>query len=168
MSGAKVGVNDGETMKTISAPFLNHQWLEDFSLGDRFEYGCWEMKIEDMLAFARLYDPEPFHLDEIKARALGWDGIIASGPQISAIWRRMSKDAFPNAQIIVSPGWDSIRWFKPVYAGDVLRSETEITEARQLKSRDHEGMIKLDNRILRGEELVSQLSSTWFMRCRPA
>jgi len=155
-------------MTKVTAPFVNHRWLEDFSVGDRFEYGCWQMTIEDMLAFARLYDPESFHLDEAKAKALGWAGVIASGPQISAIWRRMSKDAFPNAQIIVSPGWDSIRWFKPVYAGDQLRAETEITEARRLQSRDHEGMIKLDNRILRGDELVSQLSSTWFMRCKPS
>lgn len=151
----------------MTSPFLAHQWLEDFSVGDRFDYGHWEMKIEEMLAFARLYDPEPFHLDETKAKALGWDGIIASGPQISAIWRRMSKDAFPNAQIIVSPGWDNIRWFKPVYAGDILRAETEIAEARPLQSRENEGMIKLNNRILRGDELVSQLSSTWFMRCQP-
>ncbi len=153
-------------MRESSEPFLNNQWLEDFAVGQKFRYGNWVMKIEEMLDFARLYDPEPFHLDEAKARALGWDGIIASGPQISAIWRRMSKDAFPNAEIIVSPGWDSIRWFKPVYAGDVLHSETEITEARALKSRDRQGMIKLDNRVMRGDELVSQLSSTWFMRAQ--
>ncbi len=147
-------------------PFVDQRWLEDFSVGQRFRYGNWTMKIEQMLDFARLYDPEPFHLDEQKAKELGWEGVIASGPQISAIWRRMSKDAFPNAEIIVSPGWDSIRWFKPVYAGDLLHSETEIVEARPLKSRDRQGMIKLDNRILRGEELVSQLSSTWFMRAK--
>lgn len=153
-------------MSETSEPFLNHRWLEDFAVGQTFRYGAWEMKIEQMLDFARLYDPEPFHLDEEQARALGWDGVIASGPQISAIWRRMSKDAFPNAEIIVSPGWDTIRWFKPVYAGDLLHTETEIVEARPLKSRDRQGMIKLDNRILRGEELVSQLSSTWFMRAQ--
>lgn len=152
-------------MSELKPPFTEHQWFEDFSVGDRFAYGEWQMKLEDMLAFANLYDPEPFHTDEAKARELGWDGVIASGPQVSAIWRRMSKDAFPNAEIIVSPGWDNIRWFKPVYAGDMLRSETEITEARLLQSRDNQGMIILDNQVLRGDELVSRLSSTWFMRC---
>lgn len=155
-------------MLNNKAPFTEHLWLEDFAEGDEFEYGRWLMRLEDMLAFANMYDPEPFHTDEAKARALGWDGIIASGPQISAIWRRMSKDAFPDAQIIVSPGWDEIRWFKPVYAGDELRCLTKITEARALNSRPQQGMMKLANQILRGDELVSSLSSTWFMRRRPA
>jgi acyl dehydratase len=154
-------------MPDRNAPFTDHQWLEDFAVGDRFEYGRWLMRIEDMLAFANMYDPEPYHTDEAQARALGWDGIIASGVQISAIWRRMSKDGFPNAQVFVSPGWDEIRWFKPVYAGDELHCVTTITEARPLESRDGQGMMKLANQILRGDELISTVSATWFMRRRP-
>ena len=79
----------------------------------------------------------------------------------------MSKDAFPNAEVVVSPGWDHIRWYKPVYADDVLTAESEITEARAFSSRPDRGMIKLLNRILRNGEVVSDLSSTWFLRRRP-
>ncbi len=154
-------------MNSPENQFKNQRWHEDFSLGQKFNYGHWQMKRTEMLDFANLYDPEPFHTDEAAAKKLGWKDIIASGPQVSALWRRMSKDAFPNAEVIISPGWDSIRWFKPVYAGDVLSVETEITEVRALASRPSEGLIKLHNRILRQDDVVSELSSTWFVRRRP-
>ncbi len=147
--------------------FPEQRWLEDFTLGQKFNYGQWLMKRSEMLDFANLYDPEPFHTDEAAAKQLGWKDIIASGPQISALWRRMSKDAFPNAEVVISPGWDHIRWYMPVYAGDMLSVETEIVEARTLSSRPSEGVIKLQNRILRNDDLVSELSSTWFVRRKP-
>lgn len=153
-------------MSTIDNTYPQ-QWFEDFALGQTFQYGGWQMKRSEMLDFARLYDPEPFHTDEAAAKALGWEDIIASGPQVSALWRRMSKDAFPAAEVVISPGWDSIRWFLPVYAGDVLIVETEITEVRTLSSRPKEGMLKLHNRIMRKSDVVSELSSTWFVRRAP-
>lgn len=143
-------------------------WFEDFMVGQVFEYGDWEMCRDDMIAFATLYDPEPFHLDEAVAVAQGWGGLIASGPQVAAIWRRLSKDAFPNASTVISPGWDNIRWLKPVFAGDRLSAHTEIAEMRELGSRPGEGMIKLQNEMRRqGGEVVATLSSTWFVRRRP-
>ncbi len=154
-------------MNNSNNQYPDQRWLEDFHVGQKFSYGHWQMKRSEMLDFANLYDPEPFHIDEDAAKKLGWKDIIASGPQVSALWRRMSKDAFPNAEIVISPGWDSIRWSMPVYAGDLLSVETEITEARALSSRPHEGMIKLHNRILRDNESVSELSSTWFVRRKP-
>ena len=149
-------------------PFPGQVWFEDFAVGQRFHYGSWRMERQEMLDFATLYDPEPFHLDEAAAIELGWDGLIASGPQVASIWRRLSKEAFPNAQSVISPGWDKIRWLQPVFAGDSLQAETEIGEARRLSSRPGEGMLVLDNRLLRdGTEPVATLSSTWFVRCRP-
>lgn len=143
-------------------------WFEDFTVGQVFEYGDWEMRRDQMIAFATLYDPEPFHLDEAAAVAQGWGGLIASGPQVAAIWRRLSKEAFPNAETVISPGWDNIRWLKPVFAGDRLSARTEIAEARGLGSRPGEGMLRLQNEIRRqGGELVATLSSTWFVRRRP-
>ncbi|WP_275100379.1 MaoC/PaaZ C-terminal domain-containing protein [Sedimenticola hydrogenitrophicus] len=143
-------------------------WFEDFAVGQVFEYGDWVMRRDQMIAFATLYDPEPFHLDEAAAVAQGWGGLIASGPQVAAIWRRLSKEAFPNAETVISPGWDNIRWLKPVFAGDRLSARTEIAEARELGSRPGEGMLKLRNEIRRqGGELVATLSSTWFVRRRP-
>jgi acyl dehydratase len=143
-------------------------WFEDFSVGQRFDYGAWLMTESEMIDFATLYDPEPFHLDEKAAIEQGWGGLIASGPQVASIWRRLSKEAFPNAQSVISPGWENIRWLKPVVAGDCLYARTEIGEMRPLSSRPGEGMIKLQNSLYRKEDdVVATLSSTWFVRCHP-
>lgn len=152
-----------------SGVFPEMVWFEDFQSGQQFVYGQWEMRHRQMVEFARLYDPEPFHLDEQAAIDLGWGGLIASGPQVAAIWRRLSKDAFPNSHTVISPGWDNIRWLRPVFAGDRLSAHTEIGEVRPLESRPGEGMVKLENTIRRqNNEPVATLNSTWFVRCRPA
>ncbi len=149
--------------------FPERRWLEDFAVGDRFSYGAWEMQRQDMLAFAKIYDPEPFHLDEEAAIALGWGGLIASGLQIAALFRLLSKDAFPNTATVISPGWDNIRWLKPVYAGDILSCQSEITETRPLKSRTSEGAMKFYTEISRQNgDIVCSILATWFIRQRPA
>ena len=147
--------------------FPEIRWFEDFAVGQTYVFGAWRMTVESMLDFARIYDPEPFHLDEQAARALGWDGLIASGLQIASIWRRLSKDAFPNSETVISPGWDDIRWMLPAYAGDVLTSHTEITEVRSLSSRPDEGLVKLRNTLVRQDgKPVAKLTSNWFVRRR--
>jgi len=148
-------------------PFLDMVWWDDFEINMQFEFGAWRMRKEDMVAFAKTYDPEPFHLDESESRKLGWDGLIASGLQISAIWRRLSKDAFCKTEMVISPGWDNIRWTHPVYPDDVLHSKTRLCDKRQLNSRPGEGLLKLDNDILRQDEKkVASLVSNWFVRKR--
>lgn len=154
--------------KQSSGAFHDIRWFEDFAVGQNYVFGAWKMTVESMLDFARVYDPEPFHLDDEAARELGWEGLIASGLQIASIWRRLSKDAFPNSETVISPGWDNIRWMQPVRAGDVLTSRTEITETRTLSSRPTEGLVKLQNTLVRQDGTpVAQLASNWFVRRRP-
>jgi acyl dehydratase len=151
------------------APFLNHLYFEDFAVGDRFAYGAHEMRREDMLAFARQFDPEPFHLDADAARAMGWPDLIASGPHVCAVWRRLSKDAFTATNAFVSPGWDEIRWRQPVLAGHVLNVQSEVSVARQLTSRPELGLIKLSNEIHNQDgDLTTTLVTNWFVNRRPA
>ena len=134
-----------------------------------FEFGAFEMTRQNMLNYARLYDPEPFHVDEEAAKELGWDGLIASGPQIVSVCRRLQKDGFPNAEVVISPGWDDICWLAPVYAGDVLGARGEVVKVKELSSRPGEGAKTMNNDILnqRGE-VVAQMKSVWFLRMQPA
>lgn len=153
--------------RNVAGIFPTYRWFDDFAVGMIFAYGRWDMRKDEMLAFARTYDPEPFHIDEAAAIAEGWGGLIASGPLIGAIFRRLSKDAFPNTETVISPGWDRIRWLRPVYAGDVLTCRSEVVAARRLQSRPDQGLIKMQNDILRGEERVCAILSNWFVRARP-
>ena len=147
---------------------LKLRWFEDFHNGQVFDYGSWLMTRKDMLDYANKYDPELFHTDEAEAVRLGWGGLIASGPQMVSICRRLQKDGFPNAEVVISPGWDEIRWFKPVYAGDVITCQSEVLEVRELSSRPNEGAVKLLNKLInRNGDTVSQMTSNWFMRRSP-
>ena len=144
------------------------RWYEDLAVGERYEFGSWEMRADEMIAFAEIYDPEPFHLSDEAAKALGWGDLFASGLMIASIWRRLSKDAFPNLRAVVSPGWDDIRWLRPVYAGDVLRATTTITEKRLLKSRQGEGLVRFGSEIKsRDGAVVTTLNSNAFVKLRP-
>lgn len=149
--------------------YPEYRWFEDFTVGQCFSFGAWVMERREMIDFAKRYDPEPFHIDEALAIELGWGALIASGPMLASIWRRISKDAFPNAETVISPGWDSIRWLKPVFAGDVLTSRSEIIEMRPLETRPGEGLLKLDNDTVNQHgDVVMHHVSNWFVRCRTA
>ena len=150
------------------AIYSEHRWFEDFREGDTFEFGHWLMTREDMLAYATMYDPEPFHVDEEAAKQLGWGGLIASGPQVASICRRLQKDGFPNAEVVISPGWDSMSWYEPVYANDVLTCRAEVLAVRPLNSRPDEGLVKLQNDMVRQDETtVARIITNWFVRRRP-
>lgn len=144
--------------------FTDHIWFEDFSVDEVFQFGAWEMRKEDMVDFACIYDPEPFHVDEVQAVELGWGGLIASGLQLASIWRRLSKDAFPNTRTVISPGWDDLRWLVPVIVGDVLASKSRVAETRLLASRPGEGLIKMSNEVFRvNGEVVMKMTTNWFV-----
>lgn len=150
-------------------PFPDKIYFEDFAEGEEFVFGAYEMATDEMLSFAKAYDPEPFHVDEAAAVAAGWGGLIASGPLIGAIWRRLSKDAFPAAETVISPGWDEIKWTMPVFAGDVLTSHSRILSKRRLDSRPGEGLIRFANEVRRQNgDTVMTMISNWFIKCRSA
>ncbi|MDP7548580.1 MAG: MaoC/PaaZ C-terminal domain-containing protein [Alphaproteobacteria bacterium] len=151
------------------APFLDLIHFEDFAVGDRYAYGAHEMQREDMLAFARRFDPEPFHMDAEAAKAMGWPDLIASGPHVCAIWRRLSKDAFTAADAFVSPGWDEVRWRKPVLVGHVLSVLSEVAAARPLRSRPELGYLQFSNEIRNQHgEITTTMMTSWFVHRRGA
>jgi acyl dehydratase len=148
--------------------YSDHVWFEDFIEGEKLAFGRFEMTRENMLAYAELYDPEPFHTDEEEAKRLGWAGLIASGPQVVGTCRRMQKDGFPNAHVVISPGWDSIRWLKPVFPGDILSVRATVELTKPLGSRPTEGLVKMDCHIVRQRgETVSTMMTNWFVTRRP-
>jgi len=149
-------------------PFVNLVHFEDFAVGDRYAYGAHEMRREDMLAFAKQFDPEHFHLDAEAAKAMGWPDLIASGLHVCAVWRRMSKDAFRAAGLFVSPGWDEIRWHKPVLVGHVLSVQSEVSVARPLQSRPELGLLQFDNEIRNQHgEITTTMRTNWFVHRKP-
>jgi acyl dehydratase len=132
-------------MTVFDNPPFPHAYYEDFELDQVFAYGAHEMRETDIMRFAREFDPELFHLSHETAAKTSFGRLIASGPHLCAIWRRINHDAFPEVRSGGSPGWDEVRWKAPVFPGDVLSCTTRIVEMRVLKSRPNYGFVRWTN-----------------------
>lgn len=131
-------------MQTPSAPpdaSATLYW-EDFPVGAVLEFGDATLTREAIVDFARLYDPQPFHLDDAAAEASLFGGLSASGWQTCALTMRMLCDAYLNRSASLgSPGIDELRWLKPVRPGDTLRVRMEVLQAREMTSRPGVGLM---------------------------
>ena len=118
-------------------------YFEDLPAGDVRESPPRTITREEMLAFARQYDPQPFHLDEDAARTTIYGGLIASGWLTVAVMMRLLWDTLlKDAVSLGSPGADEVRWLKPVRPGDTLRARFMVVEAVPSRSKPDRGVVK--------------------------
>jgi acyl dehydratase len=109
-------------------------WFEDFPLGEKIVLGSYSFTEENIIAFARKYDPQPFHIDKCAAEDSIYGGLIASGWHTAAVWMKLMI-AWRMAQIaagavatqdnFVSPGVRDIKWLRPVRPGTTLTYTNE-------------------------------------------
>lgn len=119
-----------------------HYW-EDFPPGSVREFGGMQVEREAVLAFARAFDPQAFHLDDAAAEASLFGRLSASGWHTCAMTMRMMCDAYLlDAASLGSPGIDSLRWLKPVFPGDTLRVRMTVLQARPMASRPTVGLVQ--------------------------
>jgi acyl dehydratase len=118
-------------------------YFEDFAVGTVFELGQRTLAEDEVLAFARAYDPQPFHTDpEAAARSI-YGGLIASGWQTCAVVMRLMCDAYLlRAASMGSPGVDEVRWLAPVRPGDTISARMEVVEARGSASKPDRGVVR--------------------------
>jgi len=120
------------------------RFFEDFRVGDRFAAGSILVSEETIIAFAREFDPQPFHLDPEAARTSLFGELVASGWHTAAMTMRL----FATSEIgivngIVGGGVEQLSWPKPVRPGDRLTVRSEIVETRPSRSRPDRGMLKV-------------------------
>ncbi len=140
------------------------KYFEDITVGDRFSFGQYRVDEAEMLAFAGKYDPQRFHIDAEAAAETIYGGLIASGILTMAIMLRLLIEEFRESDMHGSPGWDEVRWTRPVRAGDVLSAECEITATRASKSRPELGIVHARCRLRNQEgETVFTARPIWFM-----
>ncbi len=119
------------------------KYWEDFQPGDRIEMGRHTFGAEEITAFARQFDPQPFHVDPEAARKSFFGGLIASGWHTCAVGMRLTVDSHVNQSASLgSPGLDNIRWLKPVRAGDTISYSRVVLESRASESRPGVGLVK--------------------------
>lgn len=99
---------------------------------------------EGIKAFARQFDPQPFHLDEATAAATFFKGLAASGWHTAAMTMKLLVEGgLPLAGGIIGAGVEEVRWPRPVRPGDQLRVESEVLEVRPSRSRPDQGLAKI-------------------------
>jgi acyl dehydratase len=117
-------------------------YFDDFKVGETIKTGSRTLTEEEIVSFAREYDPQPFHVDKAAAEDSIFGGIIASGWQTCGIMMRLMIDAvLHDAASLGSPGLDEIRWLKPVRPGDTLTVSITTLESRPSTSKPDRGIV---------------------------
>src|SRR5437899_12620296 len=114
---------------------MSQRYFEDLKAGDRFKSGTYKVTEEQIVSFAREFDPQPFHLDPAVARQTMFKGLIASGWHTAAITMRLFVQTLNFSEGAIGLGVDELRWPNAVGPGDVLQDETEIVSLRETGSR---------------------------------
>ena len=127
------------------------RYFEDYRVGEQVEFGSYRMTEEQIVAFARDFDPQPFHVDKDAARQSVYGGLVASGWHTASAMMRMMVDHFISPKTSMgSPGMDEIRWLKPVRPGDTLRVRVTVLSAKRSTTKPDRGVI--DQRV----EVINQ------------
>ena len=126
------------------------RYFEDFEAGETIELGNVEVSEDEIVEFARRYDPQTFHIDAERAKDSIYGGLIASGWHTAALCMRLLVDGvFGDSSAMGSPGVDELRWLKPVRPGDVLAGRITVLERVPSRSKPDRGIVRfraeLDN-----------------------
>jgi acyl dehydratase len=144
-------------------------YFEDFSIGDMFELGSKQVSEEEIIRFARQFDPQPFHVDPELAKESFFGGLVASGWHTTAIFMRLFVNGLLNKSAsLASPGVDEVRWVRPVRPGDVLRAHFTVVESTPSRTRPNMGVVRSRCEMFNQEdELVMNLAGIHFLGRRP-
>ena len=146
------------------------KYFEDFSAGAVFDLGSRSLSQDQIIAFAREYDPQSFHVDPEAAKASAFGTLIASGWQTVAVFMSLLVNGLlKDSASMGSPGVEGIQWLKPVKPGDRLSARFRIVEAAPSKSRPDRGIVKSQGEVTNQDgELVMTIRATNFFGRRPA
>jgi len=122
---------------------MSERYFEDLKAGDRFKSETYAVSEEQLISFAREFDPQPFHLDAAVADQTMFKGLIASGWHTAAITMRLFVQTLNFAEGAIGLGVDELRWPNAVRPGDRLQVETEIIDLRVSRSKPSHGVVRL-------------------------
>ena len=146
------------------------KYFEDYEVGESFEHGAYVVSAEEIMAFARQYDPQPFHLDLAAAAASVFGGLTASGFHTVAIQGAlMHSSPEAGAAVIAGLGWDEVRFSNPVRVGDTLSVRFTCLETRPSGSKPDRGIVRNKVEVLNqdGQTVLSSVHNLLMGR-RPA
>ena len=159
--------------RTSGAPspaYNSAMHFEDFNVGDTFVTEDVEVTAEDIVEYARRYDPQPFHLDPEAARESIYGGLIASGFHIfSMAFGAIARTGIFEGGGQGAPGIHDVRWVSPARPGDTLRTGIEVLDKRPSRTRADRGYVtmRFDTRNQRGDLVATYTSNQIVLRREP-
>lgn len=150
---------------TATLPPAGERYFEDYRAGSVYRSGPVTADRTEMAEFARLYDPQRFHLEEGEGGAAP----IASGwYTVGLMMRLFVRDFLPTVASLPSPGIDELRWLAPVRAGDRLMLRLTVLDSRYSRTRPDRGIVRSRAEILnQDDEPVMTMLLTSFIAARP-
>lgn len=143
------------------------RWFEDYTPGLVVEFGAESVLEDEVIAFARRYDPQPFHIDADAAARGPFGGLAASGWHTGCLMMRMLVEHYLSPSSLGSPGLDELRWLVPVRPGDTLSVRVTVLEARRSRTKPDRGLVKSLMEVLnQRREVVMSVKATNFILCK--
>ena len=146
------------------------QYFEDLEIGAETYFGSYDVTREEVLEFARKYDPQPFHVSDEEAAKTHFGRIAASGWHTCAMTMAViARHVVEEQQAgLGSPGVDELRWRKPVYPGDTLRVRGTIVDKTPSRSRPEMGSFRSEMTVAnQDDQPVLTFTSIVLIRRRP-
>jgi acyl dehydratase len=145
-------------------------WWEDMEVGQVIDLGSLSPSAEEIVAFAKQFDPQPFHLSEEAGKASVFGGLCASGwHTCSLAMKLMVTNFLHQSSSLGSPGLENIRWIKPVFPGDTLSLTQTVLEKRPMSKRPDVGLLctKWEMFNQRGDQVLHMEGYGMFRRRSP-
>ncbi len=141
--------------------------FEDYQVGATYQLGSVTLSQDEIIAFARLYDPQEMHINPALAAEGPFGEVIASGWHTIALTMRKLVENFLPHNGLAAPGIDEVRWPRPVRPGDTLSVRVTIEQARRSRSKPDRGLIhSLIETVNQDGEVVMSLRPMNLVRCR--
>ncbi len=146
----------------------DERYFEDYHPGSVYEFGTIAVSEEEVLEFARRFDPQYFHTDPVRAASGPFGGLIASGWHTASLMMRLYADHYVSTVASLgSPGIDELRWVRPVRPGDHLSIRATILEAKRSRSKPDRGLVSSFIEVFNQKrEVVMSIRVMNLMLCR--
>jgi acyl dehydratase len=154
-------------MNAVFTTPATERFFEDYQVGATYELGSVTVTEDEIIAFARLYDPQEMHINREVAAKGPFGQVIASGWHTIALTMRKLVENFLPHNGLAAPGIDEVRWPRPVRPGDTLRVRVTIEQARRSRTKPDRGLIhSLIETVNQDGDVVMSLRPMNLVRCR--